>query len=66
METKTEKLTMPLMHIYHLTHDGMNTGYTLEEVTRMMTEHGSNHEIEITVTIPVPEIIEETTVPTEE
>jgi hypothetical protein len=66
METKTETLTMPLMHVYHLTHDGMNTGYTLEEVTQMITEHGSSHEIEITVTIPIPEIIEETTVSTEE
>jgi hypothetical protein len=66
METKSEILTMPLMHVYHLTHDGMNTGYTLEEVTEMITEHGSDHKIEITVTIPIQEIIEETTVPTEE
>lgn len=66
METKSEILRMPLMHVYHLTHDGMNTGYTLEEVTQMIAEHGSDHKIEITVTIPIQEIVEETTVPTEE
>ena len=70
METKTETLTMPLMHVYHLTHDGMNTGYTIEEVSEMIKEHGSGHEIEITVTIPIPETVEETVeetvVPTEE
>lgn len=58
MKTKTETLTMPLMHVYHLTHDGADTGYTLEEVTTMMEEHGAGHEIEVTVTTPVPEVEE--------
>jgi len=56
MATKTETLTMPLMHVYHLTADPANdTGYTIEEVTKMMEEHGADHKIEITVTTPVPE-----------
>lgn len=56
MATKTETLTMPLMHVYHLTADPANdTGYTIEEVTALMKEHGSDHRIEITVTTPVPE-----------
>lgn len=56
MATKTETLTMPLMHVYHLTADPANdTGYTIEEVTALMEEHGSDHRIEITVTTPVPE-----------
>jgi len=55
MATKTETLTMPLMHVYHLTADPANdTGYTMEEVTAMMSEHGPEHKIEITVTTPVP------------
>jgi len=66
MATKTETLTMPLMHVYHLTYDGAITGYTVEEVTKMMEEHGPSHQIEVTVTTPVPEIVEETIVPTEE
>ena len=46
---------MPLMHVYHLTADPANdTGYTMEEVTAMMSEHGPEHKIEITVTTPVP------------
>lgn len=56
MATKTETLTMPLMHVYHLTADPANdTGYTIEEVTKLMEEHGPEHKIEITVTTPVPE-----------
>lgn len=65
MATKTETLTMPLMHVYHLTADPANdTGYTIEEVTKLMEEHGSDHKIEITVTTPIPdpqpEIVETT------
>lgn len=62
MATKTETLTMPLMHVYHLTADPANdTGYTIEEVTKLMEEHGAEYKIEITVTTPVPEIsVEET------
>ena len=55
METTTQTLTMPLMHVYHLTHDGANTGHTLEEVTELMKEYGSEHQIEITVTTTVSE-----------
>ena len=55
MATKTETLTMPLMHVYHLTYDGANTGHTLEEVTALINEHGADHKIEITITTPVPE-----------
>lgn len=56
MATKTETLTMPLMHVYHLTADPANdTGYTIEEVTKLMEEHGAEHQIEITVTTPVPD-----------
>ena len=54
MET-TETLTMPLMHVYHLTYDGANTGHTLEEVTELMKEYGPEHQIEITVTTTVSE-----------
>lgn len=44
------------MHVYHLTADPANdTGYTIEEVTKLMEEHGADHRIEITVTTPVPE-----------
>ena len=64
MATKTETLTMPLMHVYHLTYDGTNTGHTLEEVTELMKEYGSEHQIEITVTTtvfePQPEVVETT------
>jgi hypothetical protein len=57
MSTKTETLSMPLMHVYHLTADSANdTGYTIDEVTALIDEHGSNHIIEITVTTPVPDI----------
>jgi hypothetical protein len=60
MATKTETLTMPLMHVYHLTADPANdTGYTIEEVTKLMEEHGADHRIEITVTTPVPDIAPE-------
>lgn len=57
MATNTVTLTMPLMHVYHLTADPANdTGYTIEEVTAMMGEHGPDHQIEVTVTHPVPDI----------
>jgi hypothetical protein len=56
MATKTETLTMPLMHVYHLTADPANdTGYTIEEVTKLMEEHGSDYKIEVTVTHPIPD-----------
>lgn len=52
--TRTETLTMPLMHVYHLTHDGADTGYTLDEVRELMEEHGADYNIEVTVTTPLP------------
>ena len=56
MATKTETLTMPLMHVYHLTADPANTtGYTVEEVAALIEENGADHQIEITITTPVPE-----------
>jgi phosphoglycolate phosphatase-like HAD superfamily hydrolase len=55
MSTKTETLTMPLMHVYHLTADPANTtGYTIGEVVELIEEHGPDHRIEITITTPVP------------
>lgn len=60
MATQTVTLTMPLMHVYHLTADPANdTGYTLEEVTKLIDEYGSDHKIEVTVTHPVPEVSSE-------
>lgn len=56
MATQTVTLTMPLMHVYHLTADPANdTGYTIEEVTKLIEEHGSDHNIEVTVTHPIPD-----------
>ena len=66
MATQTVTLTMPLMHVYHLTSDSANdTGYTIEEVIKLIEEHGGDHKIEVTVTHPItdpqPEEPEETT-----
>lgn len=56
MATKTVTLTLPAMHLYHLTADPANdTGYTIEEVTKILEEHGPEHQIEATITTPVPE-----------
>lgn len=52
---KTETLTMPVMHVYHLTYDGANTGYTMEQVADLLNEYGPEHQIEITITTPVYE-----------
>jgi peptidoglycan hydrolase CwlO-like protein len=55
METKTETLTLPVMHLYHLTADPANdTGYTMEQVTQMLEEHGAEYLVEATITHPVP------------
>lgn len=57
MSTKTETLTMPLMHVYHLTADPANTtGYTIDQVRALIEEHGADHQIEITITTPVAEL----------
>jgi len=69
MATNTVTLTMPMMHLYHLTADPANdTGYTMEQVTEMLNQYGSEHQIEVTVTHPVPDpqpepevVVEETT-----
>jgi hypothetical protein len=56
MATKTVTLTLPVMHLYHLTADPANdTGYTMEQVTQMLEEHGPEHLVEATITAPVPE-----------
>lgn len=56
MATQTVTLTLPTMHLYHLTADPANdTGYTIEEVTQMIQEHGPEHPVEATITTPVPE-----------
>lgn len=53
METTT--LTLPLNHLYYLTVDPNNdTGYTVEEVLALIEEHGGDHQIEATITHPVP------------
>jgi peptidoglycan hydrolase CwlO-like protein len=55
METKTETLTLPVMHLYHLTADPANdTGYTMEQVTQMLEEPGAEYLVEATITHPVP------------
>lgn len=60
MARVTETLTMPIAHVYHLTSDPANdTGYTMEEITKMMEEHGGEKQIEITITHPIPDISEE-------
>lgn len=60
MSTKTVTITLPLSHLYHLTADSANdTGYTIEQVTEMLKEHGPAYEIEATITTPVPEVSEE-------
>ena len=51
----TETLTLPVMHLYHLTADPVNdTGYTMEQVTQMLEEHGVEYLVEATITTPVP------------
>jgi hypothetical protein len=56
MITETKTLTLPLMHLYHLTADPNNdTGYTIEQVVELMKEHGSDHTLEVTITTPVCE-----------
>lgn len=56
MATQTTTLTLPLIHLYHLTADDNNTtGYTLDEVRALMDEHGKMHKVEATITHPVPD-----------
>lgn len=53
METTT--LTLCLDHLYYLTADTNNqTGYTLEQVKELISQHGGNHKIEATITHPTP------------
>lgn len=62
MEYKTETLKVTTLVLYHMTYDGANTGYTLEEVNHLIEENGPGHELEITVQIPdVSEPAEEST-----
>ena len=65
MATNTVTLSLPMMHLYHLTADSANdTGYTIEQVTKMLEEHGPEYMIEATITTPVPE--PQTEIPVEE
>jgi hypothetical protein len=60
MSTKTETLTMPVMHVYQLTADSANdTGYTMEQITELLTQKGPDYEIQVTVTTPVAEVTPE-------
>jgi DNA-binding transcriptional MerR regulator len=55
MATETTTVTLPLNHLYYLTADSNNdTGYTLEEVQALIDEKGGSHQIEVTITHPVP------------
>ena len=55
MATEATTLTLPLNHLYYLTADPNNdTGYTLEEVQALIDEKGGSHQIEATITHPVP------------
>lgn len=58
METKT--LDLNLMALYHLTYDGNDTGYTLDEVRNLIEENGPDHKIEVTVTTRQPDLQNET------
>lgn len=53
MEYKTETITVTALVLYHMTYDGTNTGYTLEEVNHLIEERGPGYELEVTVQIPV-------------
>ena len=56
MATETTTLTLPLMHLYHLTADSNNdTGHTIEEVSALIEENGPDYEVEATITTPVCE-----------
>lgn len=64
MTKKTVTLTLPTMHLYHLTADPANdTGYTIEQVSQIIAEHGPEHLIEATITTPVPELPTEEVIP---
>lgn len=58
METKTETMEVPLMILYHMTYDGIDTGYNIDQVRELIEEHKNDpdYKIEITVTTPVPDI----------
>lgn len=56
MARETTTVTVSMMGLYHLTSDpNNNTGYTIEEVTKMLEEHGADYQIEVTVDHPVPD-----------
>jgi hypothetical protein len=42
-----------LAHLYHLRHDGMDVGYTVDEIVALAEELGWNAEVE--AQYPVPE-----------
>ena len=57
MSRATTTVTVSLMGLYHLTADPNNdTGYTIEEVTKMLEEKGAEYQMEVTVNHPVPDV----------
>lgn len=56
MATQTTTLTLCLDHLYYLTADSNNqTGYSIEEVQKLISEKGGDFKIEATITHPVPD-----------
>lgn len=54
MEKETKSLILPLSHLYYLAQDPNNdTGYTIEEIQKLVEEHGWDYRIEANITTPV-------------
>lgn len=54
MEKETKSLILPLSHLYYLAQDPNNdTGYTIEEIQKLIEEHGWDYRIEANITTPV-------------
>lgn len=54
-----------LAHLYQLTHDGMDVGYTAEEIVALAEELGWDAEVEAQFPVSEP-VVEETPAITEE
>lgn len=48
----TQVINIPLMHVYHLTYDGVDTGYTIEQVVQLKEQYGWDYRLDVTVTTP--------------
>jgi len=54
MEKETKYLILPLSHLYYLTQDPNNeTGFTIEEIQKLVEENGWDYRIEANITTPV-------------